>query len=274
MGERPPKRRTSSLSAGSTAVVDAREKSHVHHGSVAATHRPSPSCEVQLYYGPTSNFSMMQQVYRHLTSSTNPSHARQPPGDEVEEAGPGLDLFSFRRLFFGDIERPTSSEAAGQQPLVFLSYELADRFLERYFATIHHLTPFLEREEQHELLKATYAGTGPRIHDPAVPVLLLLCLAIGAAMMDQAPWAETLFQKAKSDSRTLDDVVNLHAIQVPLLMSHYQMEAGKPNSAFVYLGAATRKAFAAGLHKGVKPSGDSNVRVRILTLWSLYFNET
>ncbi|KAJ5486801.1 hypothetical protein N7530_001101 [Penicillium desertorum] len=65
--------------------------------SVSATHMASPSCQMQLYYGPTSHFSLMQHIYRDLIS--NPTSHPEPSGG-VEEAGAGLDLFSFRRIFF------------------------------------------------------------------------------------------------------------------------------------------------------------------------------
>lgn len=62
--------------------------------SVSATHMASPSCPMQLYYGATSHFSLMQHIYRDLVS--NPT---QPgPSSGVDEAGAGLELFSFRRM--------------------------------------------------------------------------------------------------------------------------------------------------------------------------------
>lgn len=59
--------------------------------------------------------------------------------------------------------------------------------------------------------------------------------------------------------------------------ANYQNEQGRPNSAFLHLGTATRKALSAGLHKDV-PHGDSQdqetIEERRITFWSLYAFET
>lgn len=214
----------------------------------------------------------MQQVYRHLTTNTANPNAGAADGRGVQ--GPGLDLFSFRRLFFGDMGTATSHSTVKGQPLMLPEYELAEKFLRRYLATTYHFTPFLQPEEYHTLLRTVYAGTDAKLLDSGIYVLLLLCMAMGATMTDYGPWGETLFQKAKEDSRALDDVVNLQAIQVPLLMALYQTENGKTNSVFLYMDTASRKAFAAGLHKGVNLRSDKEGRESKVTLWSLYYYET
>lgn len=52
---------------------------------------------------------------------------------------------------------------------------------------------------------------------------------------------------------------------------------GRANSSYIYLGTATRKAFATGLHTGIKAhddgSNNSLVQETRKTLWSLYFFE-
>lgn len=288
-GERRRSLSTAAADAGNSAEV----KNSVHYSSVAATHLASPSCELQVHYGPTSNFSMMQLIYRHLISHANAHNDNHAPGssehtgrgtadgDEVEEAGPGLDLFSFRRLFFGDMEKAsgktlTNGDGANQA-LMFLPERLAEQFLNRYLVTVYHSTPFLSPEEFRALLKAVYSGTDPGVFESASSILLLLGLAIGAAMTDHSPWGETLFQKAKVHAHALDDVINLQAVQIPLLMAYFQIENGRTNSAFLYTGFATRKAFAAGLHKGVNLRNDQtgrNLQERKATIWLLYFYET
>lgn len=59
--------------------------------------------------------------------------------------------------------------------------------------------------------------------------------------------------------------------------SHYQMEQGRPNSAFVHMGIGARKAIAAGLHKAMpRQDGEASesVEERRTTFWYLYFYET
>lgn len=60
--------------------------------------------------------------------------------------------------------------------------------------------------------------------------------------------------------------------------AHYQIEQGRPNSAFLHLGTAARKALSAGLHKDAptptKKDGDvESTEERRTTFWSLYFYE-
>lgn len=58
--------------------------------------------------------------------------------------------------------------------------------------------------------------------------------------------------------------------------AYFQSENGRPNSSFLHLGNATRKAFAAGLHKGVnlRAHEKKDSRQREITLWALYYYET
>lgn len=189
----------------------------VFYSSVAASHIASPSCVVHLYYGPSSNFSMMQQIYRHRTTgSTSEAQGRE----EVEEAGPGLDLFSFRRLFFGDMDgsHDKSKTPPDKHAPMFISYSLASMFLERYLLTVYQLSPFISKKAFMELLDNLYHGADNSLSESGQIIVLLLAMAIGASMTDHGPLAESLFQKAKHDAEPLDDVVNLQTVQIPLLM--------------------------------------------------------
>lgn len=58
---------------------------------------------------------------------------------------------------------------------------------------------------------------------------------------------------------------------------HFQFERARPNSSFLHIGSAVRKAVAAGLHKGVcsrtgQSQDDSDQRC--ILFWSLFFWET
>lgn len=59
--------------------------------------------------------------------------------------------------------------------------------------------------------------------------------------------------------------------------ANYQNEQGRPNSVFLHLGSASRKALSAGLHKDVPHDVDQtpeNIEERRVTFWSLYIYET
>ena len=111
---------------------------------------------------------------------------------------------------------------------------------------------------------------------------------------DHFAWGDVLFERVKASLAAFDDVVNLQTIQISLLMishylltllyadwhrfyANYQNEQGRPNSTFLHLGSASRKALSAGLHKDVPHDVDQtpeNIEERRVTFWSLYIYET
>ena len=109
--------------------------------------------------------------------------------------------------------------------------------------------------------------------------ILLAVLAVGATLTEHAAtWGETLYRRARALADELDDVVNVQVCQLGLLLSHYNSIAGKPNSVYILLGMAMRKALAAGLHKEVLSCGRKSVdcltvQERRLTFWSIYIFE-
>ncbi|KAH8695045.1 hypothetical protein BGW36DRAFT_428937 [Talaromyces proteolyticus] len=232
--------------------------------SVAATHVASPSCVIQLYYGPTSNFSLMQLMYRQLVEGYNSSSSssNNDPSREIEEAGPGLDLFSHRRLFFGDLagnQDMSISDTAGLASSVFFILpSTASKYLERYLSTIYYLMPWQPKEEYRRRLEQLYdKGHNMSLESPEATIMLLF-LASGAAMVEDIEQGEFLFKKAKANAANLDELVNLQAIQIPLIM-------------------IIRKAIAAGLHKNTQlqveqTSGDASEKR--ITFWSLFFYES
>lgn len=190
-----------------------------HNNSVSATQMASPSCKVQLYYGPTAHFAMLQQIYRELVS--NQAVQSEEPQGEVEEASAGLDLFSFRRIFFG-----TQSEApdlgrnprTGGMSMTFLPYDLAREFLERFMGTLYALMPVRPRCFFEKQLNLLYQPTMGVDSDAGYHALILLALAIGALGTENSEWGEVLFERAKATAATLDEVVNVQTVQISLFI--------------------------------------------------------
>lgn len=147
-------------------------------------------------------------------------------GDEAEEVGPGLDLFSHRRLYFGDLagnQNLAVSSLADSSPLVFLHPSTASRYLERYLSTTYYLMPFVSKDTYRRRLEQLYDD--PRsmsLETPDVTIMLLL-LANGAAMLEEEQRAESLFKKARANAATFDELVNIQAIQVPLIMISFTL---------------------------------------------------
>ncbi|KAJ5151569.1 hypothetical protein N7492_009864 [Penicillium capsulatum] len=256
--------------------------------SVSATHMASPSCQVQLYYGPTSHFALMQHIYRGLI----PRHPE--PSGGVDEASAGLDLFSFRRIFFGtpDTNEP-SKTVPGDMSAMFLPYELAKLFLSRFLTSLYHMMPHRSKEYLESCLEHLYNPNLQNQLDTLTQAIVLLSAATGSLGTEYFAWGDILFDRVKSSLTSFDDVVNLQTVQISVLMisfrtrlgiplltngyANFQNEQGRPNSAFLHLGTAARKALAAGLHKDVPHDNietADTIEERRVTFWSLYAFET
>ncbi|KAJ5600964.1 hypothetical protein N7450_002031 [Penicillium hetheringtonii] len=230
----------------------------------------SPSCQVQLYYGPTSHFSLMQHIYRDLVS--NPT-AQPEPSSGVEEASAGLDLFSFRRIFFGtpDNHEPGKTTGVGDAPLMFLPYDLAKMLLSRFLSSLYHMTPYRPKAYYQSCLERIYDPSPAAHPDTLTHATILIFIATASLGTEYFAWGEILYDRVKASMAAFDEVVNLQTIQISVLMIR------RPNSAFLHLGTASRKAFSAGLHKDVPHDNiesPENIEERRITFWSLYMFET
>ncbi|KAJ5219531.1 hypothetical protein N7468_008735 [Penicillium chermesinum] len=185
--------------------------------SVSATHMASPSCQVQLYYGPTSHFSLMQHVYRDLVA--NPS-APSRPANDIEEAGAGLDLFSFRRIFFGIPESHETgrSTASGDMALMFLPYGLANTLLSGFLSTLYILMPFQPPNKLQAWLEQLYSHSPSAHPDTLTQAIILIILGIASIGTEHDTWADLLYDRTKALMVPFDDVVNIQTVQISLLM--------------------------------------------------------
>ncbi|KAJ5949762.1 hypothetical protein N7454_001346, partial [Penicillium verhagenii] len=185
--------------------------------SVSATHMASPSCQMQLYYGPTSHFALMQHIYRDLVA--NPT-ARPGPSTGVDEAGAGLDLFSFRRIFFGtpDTQDTGKSSGASDVPMMFLPYDLAKMFLTRFLSTLYHLTPHHPHAYFENGLEQLYNPSPGQHPDTLTQALILLGMATASVGTEYFAWGDILYERVKASLTPYDDVVNVQTIQIALFM--------------------------------------------------------
>ncbi|CAK7200544.1 hypothetical protein SEUCBS139899_003241 [Sporothrix eucalyptigena] len=305
-----------------TSSPGGRSNSLQNH-SVAATHRASPGVFLQLYYGPSSNFSLLNSIYHRIegrrlaeareakrrkraaaattngdgngNEDDNEEHDEEEEEDDddatkdVEEIGPGLDLFNNRRLYFGDLAdgSETSLAFGGNGTFtdgasMFVDRALAERLLERYLHTFWLILPIWTRDTFRQRLAGFYEPSSLLASGDPNTIIVLLALALGASMLEEELTAQYLYHMAKRWASALDEMVNVQTVQISLMMSHYASERARPNSSFLQVGTAVRKAVAAGLHKGVggssrgntaKQSPDAARQMRI-TVWSLYFWET
>jgi hypothetical protein len=172
---------------------------------------------MQLYYGPTSHFSLMQHIYRDLIS--NPTAQPEPSGG-VEEAGAGLDLFSFRRIFFGTPDSHDASKppGTGDMSMMFLPHALAKLFMSRYLSCLYHMMPNRPKTYYEQCLNQLYDPVSTNHLDTLTQAIVLLVMAIAALGTDHFVWGDVLFERVKASMSTFDDVVNLQIVQISFLM--------------------------------------------------------
>ncbi|KAM0561578.1 hypothetical protein ACHAPJ_002746 [Fusarium lateritium] len=147
----------------------------------------------------------------------------------VEEVGPGLDLFSHRRLFFGDLadnQRPTP--IPDDCTAMLINPETAHRLLERYLLTYWHGLPVMSKDDYRRRLDALFRPPGIFDYDAPETIIIMLAVGLGASMTGEEAIAEFLFQKTKQGAAKLDEVVSYtsapHAGKL-LLRAYTRMEA-------------------------------------------------
>ncbi|KAI5812731.1 fungal-specific transcription factor domain-containing protein [Pyronema omphalodes] len=271
------------------------------YAGVSATYAvDSPSKTLQLYYGPSSNFPMIQHINERLPQPDGLGDESNREASSIEPVDKGLDRFQYGPIYFSkysdqqEFSYPggvdgvgvSKSSHASLESSMLLTYVQASVYLEMFLQTLQKHMPFVQPESAQDMLNAMY-GRHPSVEsqyrdlDIGERGIMLAILAIGATLTDDAmTWGETLYQKARKISDELDDVVNINVCQLGLLLAHYNSICGKPNSVYLLIGAAMRKALATGLHKEALPKDRYQRSVehyltqeRRLTFWSIYIFE-
>ncbi|OJZ80601.1 hypothetical protein ASPFODRAFT_401852 [Aspergillus luchuensis CBS 106.47] len=249
-------------------------------GGMYASDSYSAAYPLQLFYGPSSNFFLLQKIHR-LLSADMP--AVQPASGGQAESS--LDHFRYRSLFFG-YDRTLPAPMAMPSPLshddrVFvaraalrsmLDYATAMRFVDRFIEIEIPFLYFVDRHALQQIVRTIYER-------PTVAIIqqdylkAIACLAFGATMTEHADWAEILFTQLQEFGLEVENAVSLKIVQIIFIMAQYQMQLGRHNSAYLLTGNALRKAIAAGLHREM-PQEDPDltpmvVQERRLTFWSL-----
>ncbi|KAJ9141826.1 C6 zinc finger domain containing protein [Pleurostoma richardsiae] len=251
---------------------------HSVYNSITATHHaPKATDSSQLFYGASSNFAFLHQVHRGILQNA-PAH-NQPRHREVQEGGPLLDMFMQRTLFFGTPSRIDAEVIRPAASLQYIPQAQARVFLDHFKIVYPVRLPFFTSAELEGFLRDLYSdenGPDKSVLLPQTKAVFFAVLALGALCTPDTNAAEILMMKAKCEVVMYDDAVTLQMLQLSLLMSGYQLDMGRPNSAYLHLGVACRKAFALGLHKETASTIDSEETLdkQRATLWSLYCHET
>lgn len=269
-----PSRDAVTPSASTPGRIEERAGPEVYHGITATHTHGAGSAEcAQLFYGPSSNFAFLQQLHRSLLYHGLGKVHNLPEG---YEGGDGLDLFMQRSLFFGIPSRQdTTRSATSIDSFSVISLAQASAFLQEFKTVTLHLLPVFTELELDNMVRDYFVDgdrTTLRLQRKA---LTLAVLALGALSTDETDMAEILYAQAKTTAVMFDEAVTLSMIQFSLLLGDYQLNFGRPNSAYIHLGTASRKAMAMGLNREdtSTTSDEEGLEKRRATIWCLYFHE-
>ncbi|OJJ98390.1 hypothetical protein ASPACDRAFT_122191 [Aspergillus aculeatus ATCC 16872] len=245
------------------------------HKSVSAREKSSSSDSVELYYGPTSDFSLLQHLYRRLYIHANPSAPQFSRGD-TDEVDQGLDFFRIRHIFFGPTTAAPGSDQAEQPLLNLPSRQVCYSLMNRFLATHYNIVPFYLKSRYDQLLRALLGDADNHPCSQVQKQIGLLAMATAAANTEHFEWGATVAEYCEAQSAKTEHIVSLETIQLGIMMAMYHLEYARSNFAYVVIGNACRKAFAAGLHRQqLRANSDDNQGTveRRHTFWSMYFIE-
>lgn len=242
---------------------------------VTATHSQGVNTGecAQLFYGPSSNFAFLQQLHKGVLHH---GLKRPPEGNDDHEGSAGLDMFVQRSIFFGTPSTLGAGYSASPcPPTNIVSLTQATLFLEKFKISSFHLLPMITESELNQMLHDLYQQENHAALRTQEVGVILAALANGALSADATDLAEKLYEQAKVIVAAFDEAVTLAMIQISILLSDYQVNMGRPNSAYLHLGTATRRAFAMGLNRESSRARhhDKQLQKRRCTMWCLYFHE-
>jgi hypothetical protein len=227
----------------------------------------------QLYYGSSSIFAFLQHIHQTFNDPGGRAiHQRDQDG--------GMERFRHRDRFFGSEPLGSGGTEAMNGRCPLLPESLAREFLDKYLNSLHNLMPWLSPERLVKMLDTIYSPDLEQQCQITQPdtALILLSLACGATLVKHSSWIDLLVERALTQVPRLEMIISLRSVQISLLLAHVLVCRGRHNSAYIHLGSAARKAFAAGLHKDVDYQGNQQSKAERaenlrLTFWSLAFFE-
>jgi hypothetical protein len=217
----------------------------------------------ELFYGASSNFSLLQHLSVHLPTQTLLAPHPEVIADGVQDGGESIKRYNYQSLVF-DNSLPHVERVANY---ALISYDLAKAYMRNFLMTAAHRNPFLEPVRLCSALETLYAPGDDNVLQPLDRSMLIISLAIGAIPSTDSPCRQHLIAQARAEAESTLYDISLKAVQVALLMAQCEFGAGNANLCYLQLGGAIRKAFAAGVHRA------SSLEAKH-TMWAMFCNES
>jgi hypothetical protein len=190
--------------------------------SVRASQTTSATSVSELYYGPSSNFSLMQQLYRQLGHDGG----RLPPqSGDVQDAGDGLDEVHYRNVCFHSQLPKLAQPDHSHLPMDH------SRYLDAYFETISVLFPVIEEEDLKNWLSQWQESDCMNL-DPVRRAVLLAALAVGALFCNAKDEGEGLLQVAQKIADESRQIINTEVVILNFLMISRSLYFERPLLSF------------------------------------------
>lgn len=185
------------------------------NGVTATAHDTSHS-PVDIFYGPSSCFSFLEQIHHDLGSLTSrrsfPNNAR-----EIQDGSTAIADYKFSRLYFPPEEKPMSMNS-GFLAIASVPTEQAQQCLQAFVLTYHHNTPFLSHEDISAVLEEAQ-GDHTEVNFSRHRIdSVLLALALGAFVLGYSDLKTSLVEEAQKSLAMDDEVINLDSVQALLMM--------------------------------------------------------
>jgi hypothetical protein len=209
----------------------------------------------QVFYGASSNFSMLQHLHMHIPLQAAADINRESHGHEAADGSEGIERYNYQTIVFDDM--PPPSQYAPQNNS--LSPILARACLRSYLITLGHLMSFLGPDELCSTLEDLYVpGSSVGVCERAV---IITAMALGAMSLPDDSLKQDVLVQARAASEQIIHKTSLRSVQAALLLSRCEFQAGNANTAYLHLGSAIRKAFAVGIHRGTSLEAKRTIAV-------------
>ena len=217
----------------------------------------------ELFYGASSNFSLLQHLNVHLPTQTVLAPHPEVIANGVQDGGESIRRYNYQSLVFDSLVPPVQRVANS----ALISYDLAKAYLRNFLLTASHRTPFLEQDRLCSIFELLYTPGDDSSLQPSDKSIVIIALAIGATPSTDSPCRQHLIAQARAEAESKLYDISLKAVQIALLMAQCEFDAGNSNICYLQLGGAIRKSFAAGLHRAASLEAKQ-------TMWTLFCNES
>lgn len=217
----------------------------------------------ELFYGASSPFSVLQHLDAHLPTQGVPAVYPDPDLEEVQDGDRSIRSYNYQNIVFDHLSEPGPYLSGFDSA----SYASATIALRNFLVTACPRLPFLDAKSLCADFENLYSTRGAATLPAANVSLVRAALGWGAIPLIDLPYRSLFTSQAHAEASNIMYDINTKTVQATLILAQFEFDAGSPNISYLHLGAAIRKAFAAGVHRSKTTESKQ-------TMWTLYCHES